>query len=299
MNKCLFSIAMLALTLAPAATQAGPCRSGCSGEPFIRFLDDLRLIPWGAGERDPYEERMETERHDFTQSTVTVGRGVVQLESGYLYTYKDDGEEVEHAHAAPELLLRLGLSDDIEFRLRWNYGWQYFESEPDQDSAMDLIWSVKLQVTRQCGWIPESALEIRSTVPTGGESFTLGRVVAGFDYIYGWEVCEGWSLYGSTAYSPSGLGDFSLLPDEPQSDHFTEFSQSAAIGWEVTEKNSLYAEWFTIVSHGLEDNVTLAFFNIGIDHYFTDDFLIDLRFGVGLTDDSEDFFSGIGGGVRF
>jgi dTDP-4-amino-4,6-dideoxygalactose transaminase len=36
-----------------------------------------------------------------------------------------------------------------------------------------------------------------------------------------------------------------------------------------------------------------------LDHYFTDDFLIDVRVGVGLTDDSEDFFSGVGGGVRF
>ena len=40
------------------------------------------------------------------ESTKTVGRGVVQLEMGYLYTYKDKDAEVEHAHASPETLLR-------------------------------------------------------------------------------------------------------------------------------------------------------------------------------------------------
>jgi hypothetical protein len=302
LRNLLFPVTLLLACLSPglsAEAQTCPCRHGSGDEPFLRFLDDLYGFPWGADERDPYEERMETERHDFTQSATTVGRGVVQLESGYLYLYKDDGEQVEHSHAAPETMLRLGLSDDIEFRVRWNCAWQFFEEEHDKSGALDMIWSVKLQITQQCGWVPQSALEIRSTVPTGGSDFTLGRVEAGFDYIYGWQLTEKWSLYGSTAYSPSGLGDFSLLPDEPESDHFSEVSQSVALGTELTEKNSLYAEWFGLYSHGLEDNFSMGFFNIGIDHYFTDDFLIDFRVGAGLTEDSEDFFAGTGGAIRF
>jgi hypothetical protein len=42
-------------------------------EPFLRFLDDLHGEDCPNLERDPYEERIETERHDFTQSTITVG----------------------------------------------------------------------------------------------------------------------------------------------------------------------------------------------------------------------------------
>ena len=47
-------------------------------------------------QRNPWEERIETERHDFTQSAVTVGRGVAQVEGGYTYFYKDTGEELEY-----------------------------------------------------------------------------------------------------------------------------------------------------------------------------------------------------------
>jgi hypothetical protein len=162
-----------------------------------------------------------------------------------------------------------------------------------------MIWSFKVQMTEQCGWIPESALEIRSSVPTGGAAFTLGRVEVGLDYIYGWELTETWTLYGSTGYLPGGLGDFSLLPDEPEADQFIVMSQSLALGIELTEKNTFYGEWYGLYSDGLAENFTLGFFNIGVDHYFTNDFLVDLRVGVGLTDDSEDLFVGVGGGARF
>lgn len=302
MRRSAFLFTLLLGALTPGlVTQAQDCCSRrCTGEePFLRFLDDLRCFPHGTCERDPYEERMETERHDYTQSTTTVGRGVVQLESGYLYLYKDEGGEVEHSHATPEALLRIGLSDDIEFRVRWNYVWKFFEEEPGEDGALDTIWSFKLQVTEQYGWVPESALEIRSSVPTGGSNFTLGRVEVGLAYIYGWKLNEKWSLYGSTAYLPSGLGEGSLVPEEPESEHFTVIGQSIALGTELTEKNTIYGEWFGLFSDGLEDDYSLSFLNVGVDHYFTDNLLIDFRVGVGLTEDSEDFFAGVGGGARF
>ena len=302
LNKLLFAIGVTLASLVPGLEGLGQdccCSHHGKSEPFIQFLDDLLCFPRGTCKRDPYEERMETERHDFTHSTTTVGRGVVQVEAGYLYLYKDEAEEIEHSHATPETLLRIGLSDDIEFRLRWNYGWKFFEEGPNEESAMDMIWSIKLQITEQCGWVPQSALEIRSSVPTGGSEFTLGRVEAGFSYIYGWKLTEDWTLYGSTVYAPSGLGEFSLLPDEPESERFTVVGQSVALGTELTEKNTIYGEWFGLFSDGLEENLSLSFFNIGADHYFNDDFLIDFRVGVGLTEESEDFFAGVGGGVRF
>lgn len=59
---------LLALTAVSAARGAA-----------LEFCDDL----WGCPEgKNPYAERIETERHDFTQSATTVGHGVVQVEAG-------------------------------------------------------------------------------------------------------------------------------------------------------------------------------------------------------------------------
>jgi Putative MetA-pathway of phenol degradation len=266
---------------------------------WFEFCDDFTK-PW-CQQRDPWEERIETERHDFTQSAVTVGRGVVQLEGGYSYFYKDTGDEVESSHTFPEMLLRVGLSEDIEFRLRWNYAWQFIEDEPDRIGAEDLTFSLKFQMTRQscCGCLPTSALEVRGTAPTGGDAFSADQVGYSFDYIYQWDLCEGVTLAGSTGFGTNGFADFGLAAEEPAEDHFNTWSQSAVVGFELTESNTMYAEWYGLFSDGREDEFVVSVFNVGIDHYLSQNLVVDVRAGVGLSDDADDFFTGVGGGYRF
>ena len=268
-------------------------------EPFIKFLDDLACFPCGKSSLNPYEDRIETDRHDFTQSTKTVGKGVTQFEFGYTYFYNDQEDETANAHTTPEGMVRLGLSDDIEMRLRWTYTWEFIDVLDNEDSAQDVIWTFKFGVTDECGWIPESAFELRSSLPTGGSNWTRDKMELGFDYIYGWEIREGWELYGSTGYLGGGLGDFGLQPEEPASENFGVWTQSVALGTALNERSVLYNEVFALVSDGLEDEFTVAFYNAGVDFYVTDDFVLDFRIGVGLTDDADDLFTGIGAGIRF
>ena len=61
----------------------------------------------------------------------------------------------------------------------------------------------------------------------------------------------------------------------------------------------MYNEFFGLFSHALEDDFTIVVYNIGFDYYINDNFVVDIRVGKGLTDDSDDFFTGIGGGYRF
>jgi len=279
-----------------------PCCGECAdqvGEPRLKFLDDLWRLGRTGSFRDPFEERIETDRHDFTQSTTTVGRGVAQVEAGYTYFYSDNEEEIEQAHTTPEMLVRLGLTEDIEFRIRWTYAWGFVDEGDDVDSAEDLRWSFKLRATDQDGWIPESALELRFTAPTGGRAFSTEQVEFGLDYIYGWKIIEGSELYGSTGFGTQALGDFGLVPEEPASDRFIAWTQSVALGTEITERTTMYNEFYGIFSYGLEDDYAEVYFNIGVDYYATHNLVLDLRVGVGLTPDSDDFFSGVGGGYRF
>ena len=283
-------ISLIGLCLATPAPSQGQ---------VFEFCDDFRK-PCHR-QHDPFEERIETERHDFTQSAVTVGCGVVQIEGGYTYFYKDTDEETESAHTTPELLLRFGLSEDIEFRLRWNHAWIFIDEEADRAGAEDLRYSLKLQMTRQpcAGLLPTSALEVRGTAPTGGKAFSTNRAEFSLDYIYQWELTEGVTIAGSTGYLTNGFGDFGLLPDEPTNENFNVLSQSAVTGLELSESNTIYTEWFGLFSDGLENEFVVSVFNIGVDHYITDDFVLDFRAGVGLSEDSDDFFVGVGGGYRF
>jgi hypothetical protein len=299
------SAALMAVLLMPAAPTVCGQEPACdeshaaAGEPRLKFLDDLWSLGRAGSYRNPYEERIETDRHDFTQSTTTVGRGVVQVESGYTYFYNDDREEVEHAHTAPEMLVRLGLSEDIEFRVRWTYAWVFADAGENVHGAEDLRWAFKLRTTDQACLVPESALEVRFTAPSGGKAFSTEQMEFGLDYIYGWEIIEGWEVYGSTGFGTQALADFGLVPEEPADDRFIAWTQSAALGGELTERMTLYTEFYGIVSHGLEDDYADVYFNMGLDYYITNNLVFDIRVGLGLSPDADDFFSGIGGGYRF
>lgn len=243
--------------------------------------------------------RIETDRHDFTQSTETVGKGVAQIEAGYTYFYDRENGEEEESHSGPELMLRVGITENIELRARWNHVWRYGEEEEIESGSENTRLAFKLRTTDQSCWIPESALELRMAVPTGGDAWSTQQVEFGFDYIYGWRLNETMEVYGSTGFSSNGLGDFSLLPEDPSESDFVVLSQSIALGFEASEDITVYTEFFGFFSHGSEVNNTQIFFNVGADYYISDNFVLDVRVGTGLTKGAEDVFAGFGGGYRF
>jgi hypothetical protein len=259
-------------------------------------------LTFGEAARDP----IETDRHDFTQSPRVLDVGMVQIESGYTFFYKDRNEEIETSHTLPEMLVRVGIAEGLEFRVRWNYAWTFRESEEevtDEDGAEDIRWGLKLQVTEECGGRPVSALRLESTVPTGGDAFSTDRMEFGLDYVYAWDIVEGLNLAASTGFYTNGAGEFSFGGSEglegTGEDRFLAYAQSVALGIELTDSSELYLEYYGIWTDGLADERVLNFFNAGVDYLVTDDFVLDVRAGVGLSDEADDFFIGVGGGYRF
>ena len=215
-------------------------------------------------ESEPVRERIETERHDFTQSTTVVGRGTTQVEFGYTFFQGSGETEVEDSHATPELLIRYGLTEKVEFRLRYNEVWQF--GDEDLSGSEDIHWAFKVRTSDQQGWRPESALEIRATAPTGGVDWSTDEVEFGLDYIYGWKISPRVEIYGSSGFSTNGLGEFAFRPSAPADEEFILYTQSVAIGTELTERCTAYTEFFGLFTDGFEsDEERPVFFNVGLD----------------------------------
>ena len=249
-------------------------------------------------ESEPVRERIETERHDFTQSTTVVGRGTTQVEFGYTFFQGSGETEVEDSHATPELLIRYGLTEKVEFRLRYNEVWQF--GDEDLSGSEDIHWAFKVRTSDQQGWRPESALEIRATAPTGGVDWSTDEVEFGLDYIYGWKISPRVEIYGSSGFSTNGLGEFAFRPSAPADEEFILYTQSVAIGTELTERCTAYTEFFGLFTDGFEsDEERPVFFNVGLDYYLSDNVVLDVRAGTGLNADAEDLFFGMGGAFRF
>jgi hypothetical protein len=264
----------------------------CSGQPGT-------LFSWNYGEGGEggpnLDEPIITDRPDFTEASVTVGLGVVQLEGGYTYIYDSDANGSTRTHSYPETLLRVGvLADWFELRV----GWSYFEETNTvfgvgRDTASgsdDLYLGMKFALTGQEGILPEMALVPQTRVPTGSDEFTADEMLPGLNWLYGWDVTD-WLAVGAQTQMNRRL-------DDVTGDPYGEFSQSATINYRFIERVGAYTEWFVLAPSGADTNPTEHYFDGGFTFLVTDDFQLDARAGVGLNEAADDLFAGLGFAFR-
>jgi hypothetical protein len=261
--------------------------------------DRWTLMQWSFGSNarggPDLSEPLVTDRPDFTEAAVTVGRGVVQFEGGYTFTYDDSSGGKIHEHSFPELLMRAGMfADWFELRVGWNYGASaetvFGAGDENLAGADDLYLGFKLALTPQEGCLPETGVIVQMTVPTGSPEFTAHEVLPGVNYLYAWDVNDFFSVAGSTqanrAIDPNG------------EEFFVEFAQSLTTGYSLTDRWSAYAEWFMFAPAGAETAQNQQYFNGGFTYLITDNIQWDIRAGVGLNEAADDFFTGSGLSVR-
>ena len=190
------------------------------------------------------DEPITTDRPDFTESSVTVGRDVFQIESGYTFGQDDEAGARTRSHSIGELLFRYGVyADWLELRLGVS---PVAESVRDiggsasGSGVQDLYLGTKLALTPQAGVLPEMAVVPQMTVPTGSDGFGADATLPGVNWLYGWDVNEFLSTAGSTQVNRAvdGGGDYA------------EWAQSWTVGYGLTDRVGAYTEWFALFPQG-------------------------------------------------
>lgn len=311
MNRCGTSAFALMAAAVLVLANSGEARCGelcvgaaaCGGESCQRersygpcpHQERLTLMQWSygtsfSGGPPGRDEPLASDRPDFTEASTTVGRGVVQIESGYTFIRDRDGGSTLTAHSFPETLLRVGvLAEWLELRAAYNYGvetTQFGGTATELSGSEDLYLGVKLGLTPQEGILPEMALMPQMTVPTGSSAFGAGEVLPGLNWLYGWDINDFLSTAGSTQVNRALDG----VTGEP----YLEFAQSWTIGYSLAERVGAYTEIFTLVPDGADTDKTQTYFNGGFVFPVTNDLQFDIRAGLGLNEAADDFFSGAG-----
>ena len=231
-----------------------------------------------------------TDRPDFTEASSTVGLGVAQLEAGYTFTL--DGDDQGHSWGEP--LLRVGLfANWFEFRIGVapvSQSSLVGTQRLTQSGAEDLYLGAKIGLTPQDGILPELAIIPQMTVPTGGAAFSDGQVHPGANLLYAWDITDEFSFAGSTQYNSAIDG---------LTDRYAEWAQSLTVGASVTEDVGVYAEWFAFFPHSADTVKPEHYMNGGFSYLLNQDVQFDIRAGLGLNDEADDFFVGTGFSIRF
>jgi hypothetical protein len=243
------------------------------------------------------EEPIATDRPDFTEASSTVGKGRIQLESGYTFTRDRSGGVTTISHSYPEALLRVGMiADWFEFRIAQNFGSTTGHTAQGvfhENGGQDLYVGTKLFLTEQKGALPETSLMLQALVPTGKSDFTAGRLQPGISLLYGWDVIpDRVTLGGSTQ------GNVVVDPDDHS---YLEVAQSLTVGFQYTDRLRSYTEWFAFFPAGATaEGVTAQhYLDGGFTYLVTPNFQLDIRAGIGLSRSADDFFAGAGFAVRY
>jgi hypothetical protein len=258
------------------------------------------LLHWNSGKNSDeggsdLDKPLETDRPDFTESAKTVGRGVVQLEGGYTFSYDNENGVRTADHSFPETLLRIGvLADWFELRADWNYEVLRTKTggTANTDSgADDLTLGLKIALTPQQSCLPETGIILQMSVPTGADAFSADEVLPGVEYCYAWDITKNWSLAGLTAMVGA--------VDDVTSDTYSEFEQSLSLGYSWNEKIRNYTEWYVLSPISADTNRPQYYFNGGFTVLINNDVQWDIRAGVGLNEAADNFFAGTGLSLRY
>ena len=255
------------------------------------------LIGSSASERgEPAAEpdRIETDRDSFTPTTRVVGRGRLVAESAYTFSQNRDGST---QHSFPDLLLRYGLTDRVEFRLGWNYeignvdvsGAGLAEGDAavgDSERTHRISYGFKVGLTEQDGLRPESAFILQAATPTDTvENYTT---LAG-TYVFGWSVLRDWKWDSAVRYVTSREG----------SDHYGLWTASTVLKVPIGERWAPHVEYFTLATVGKQEGFVKHYISPGVHYLVTPDLEVGVRLGWGMNNQSDRFFTNVGLGLRY
>ena len=206
----------------------------------------------------------------------------------------------------PELAMRYGLTNRIEFRTFWlGQTWtqtQFRRSGPWRlggglsDMEVGFKWQL-LTGDKERKWIPTTALITSIYAPTGGTSPLGSHTVEPYiNLLYGWSFTDKFTLAGSTGYL--GMCQTDLGPGRP-ADRFERYHQSLVAFLAATERTTFFYEWYAFMFTNAADNRPTYFMDGGLLYRLTTNMQLDLRAGFGLSGRPDDFFTGAGYSVRF
>ena len=258
-------------------------------------------------DEDDDDGPINTDRPTFTPANTVVPLGRLQFESGFTFTAQRTPQTRTNVYDFPELAMRYGLFDRVEFRMFWQ-GSTSIQTQPRvggpwshnggmSDMEVGIKWQL-IEEDKERKWLPTTALITSVMAPTGGSSILSSQTVDPYvNLIYGWNITEKFTLAGCTGYL--GMRQQPTPGSGRPADSFERYNQSLVAFFAATDKTTLFYEWYALMFTNAADNRPLHYMDGGVIHHLTPNMQFDLRAGLGLSGRPDDFFTGAGFSIRY
>ena len=240
------------------------------------------------GQDERLKNPLVTDRPDATEASSTVGKGVLQFETGGLYTSFEKNNIQSEEYTYNTMLIRYGVLDNLELRL----GWDFIEGVTSvngnkldnvTNGLSPLLLGMKLDIAKENGCMPEIAL-IGHVFPVFSAAADHRPEYTGVDFRF--SLAHTLSEKSSLGYnigaewgndSPEATGIYTL-----------------AYGYSISEKCGVYAE---VYGDFPEDSSANHYWDAGFTYLANNNLQLDTYFGRSFTA-GQDILIGLGASFR-
>lgn len=227
-----------------------------------------------------------TDRPDYTESSEVVGRGLLQLESGFTFEGDGAGPGRSRSLAVPASLLRLGLTSRSELRLS-TAGFLSQHVGGARTSGMgDIELGAKVKLANQSALGIDLALIPMASFPTGSTTETSGHVDPTLKV-----------TWARTAGSLGISGNVNLSSVSDDRGRLTQKDFSLSLGHPLAGAWSGFIETYAFTPMGLGEGAG-ATIDGGVTRLIGSNLQIDVEGGRGVTAAAPNWFVAFGFAIR-
>jgi len=225
-----------------------------------------------------------TDRPDATEASSTVGKGVLQIETGGLYESFEDNNIKSENYTFNTTLVRFGILDNMELRLGWDFVEGTIKINGNKINNVTsgfspLLLGVKFDITEEKNGWPEIAF-IGHVFPLFSASQDYRPEFTSVDFRF--SMSHTLSEKSSLGYNLGGeWGN-----DSPEAAAI----YTVSYGYSITEKFGMYAELYGDFP---EDNKANHYWDAGITYLVSNNLQLDLYSGTSITK-GQDILFGLG-----
>ena len=215
-----------------------------------------------------FGQKIVTDRPDQTESSSTVPKKSLQIESGMLLKFVEEGDLSLREFAIPTTLFRYGISKGVELRVVNQYVNIKEKGTSNEISGIaDLEIGAKVRIFSKENSKTEIGFLSHLILPTGTKEVSFEKVGTINKLAISHELSDNIGLAYNVGYSYLGFDD-------------GFFTYSLVLGIGVSEKVGMYVEPYGRI--GLLDK---HFSNVdaGITYLLKDNFQLDFSFGTGIN----------------
>lgn len=214
-----------------------------------------------------FGQAIATDRPDQTESSSSVEKGKLQIESGILLEFVGSEANSSRNLLLPTNLFRLGLSDFFEIRILSQYENNFANGKTTQGIS-DLEIGTKIQLYQRENAKFEAAFLSHLRTPTGSSELRNNNFASINKLCISHVVTDAFSIGYNLGYNYEGKVN-------------NEFTYSIAFNYALSEKVAVYAEPYGFISEDFKTH--FSNFDAGFTYLFQDNLQFDFSYGLGLN----------------